>query len=99
MTISKVNIAVCAQMVGTVVEKIRVAIGAVAPTVVRVPHTEKLIAGKDILDTAMIEEAVSTIQTESCPIDDIRSTSGYRCEMTGVLLRRALTAIGKQGDA
>lgn len=61
----------------------RIAYGSVAPTVVRVPQTESVLAsGTDI------EAAVRVLQAEIKPIDDIRSTSDYRLRVATNLLRR-----------
>jgi xanthine dehydrogenase small subunit len=51
----------------------RVALGSVAPTVVRLPRTEALLAAG-----GSIEEAKKTLLEEIRPIDDMRSTAGYR---------------------
>jgi CO/xanthine dehydrogenase FAD-binding subunit len=61
----------------------RIAVGSVAPTVVRVPRTEEaLSAGRPI------EEAQALLQTEIAPIDDLRSTSAYRRRVAANLLAR-----------
>jgi xanthine dehydrogenase small subunit len=61
----------------------RVALGSVAPTVVRVPETEaKLAAG------APIREARRTLEAEIHPIDDLRSTAEYRRRVSGNLLEQ-----------
>ena len=63
--------------------KPRVAYGSVAPTVVRVPRTERALAsGSDI------DAAVRVLQSEIKPIDDIRSTAEYRMQVASNLLRR-----------
>ena len=68
---------------------IRIALGAVAPTVIRGEKTELLLKNKR-LNTELIEEAKNLIQTECKPIDDVRSNKNYRRAMTGVLLARFL---------
>ena len=65
--ISKV---VVAAVVG---ERPRVALGSVAPTVVRATRTEAALAAG-----ASIEDAQQTLAAEIAPIDDIRSTAEYR---------------------
>jgi xanthine dehydrogenase small subunit len=61
----------------------RIALGSVAPTVVRLPRTEDaLSAGRPI------EEAQALLQTEIAPIDDLRSTSAYRRRVAANLLAR-----------
>lgn len=69
---------------------IRIALGAVAPTVVRGSKTENLLCDK-ILTHDLINEAHDLIQTECVPIDDVRSNKSYRQAMTGVLLSRFLS--------
>jgi carbon-monoxide dehydrogenase medium subunit len=69
---------------------VRVALGAVAPTVIRAPRTEAALleGGYDAL-----KRALEAVQEEARPIDDLRSTRDYRRAMTGVLLQRAIRAI------
>lgn len=67
----------------------RIAFGSVAPTVVRVPETERALA-----EGAGIDEAVSVLSREIKPIDDIRSTAEYRLRVATNLLRRFWTDTG-----
>jgi len=59
----------------------RVALGSVAPTVVRLTKTEAVLAAGGSL-----EEAQAALQTEIDPIDDIRSTAAYRRRVSANLL-------------
>jgi xanthine dehydrogenase small subunit len=59
----------------------RIAFGSVAPTVVRVPRTEAVLASG-----VPIEEAQAVLQTEIQPIDDLRSTAAYRRRVSANLL-------------
>jgi CO/xanthine dehydrogenase FAD-binding subunit len=70
----------------------RIAIGSVAPTVVRAPRTEAALAGGKSVD-----EAAEMLVQEIKPIDDVRSTAEYRRTVTANLLRRfwADTASGR----
>ncbi|MFN2637352.1 MAG: xanthine dehydrogenase family protein subunit M [Gemmatimonadaceae bacterium] len=61
----------------------RIAFGSVAPTVVRVPKTEKSLA-----DGATIDDASRVLSEELAPIDDLRSTAEYRLRVATNLLRR-----------
>jgi len=61
----------------------RIALGSVAPTVVRVPRTEEALAAG-----ASVEETLPVLQSEIHPIDDIRSTAAYRRRVAGNLLAR-----------
>ena len=61
----------------------RLAFGSVAPTVIRAPKTEALLAAG-----ASLEEAQRTLVDELSPIDDIRSTAAYRRRVAANLLAR-----------
>jgi xanthine dehydrogenase small subunit len=61
----------------------RIAFGSVAPTVVRVPETERSLAAG-----ATIDEAARVLSREIVPIDDLRSTAEYRMRVATNLLRR-----------
>lgn len=89
LAISKVSVAVNASIQNNIVEDIKIALGAVAPTVIRASETEKYLAGK-YLDNDVLTEAVEIIKSEARPIDDIRSLAEYRREMVGVLFKRGL---------
>lgn len=61
----------------------RLALGSVAPTVVRLPQTEAALhAG------ANLPEAQRVLEREISPIDDIRSTAAYRLHVASRLLAR-----------
>jgi len=59
----------------------RIALGSVAPTVVRATRTEAALAAG-----ASIEDAQQTLVDEIAPIDDIRSTAEYRRRVAANLL-------------
>jgi xanthine dehydrogenase small subunit len=61
----------------------RVALGSVAPTVVRLPLTETALGGG-----ASIAEAQKILLDEIAPIDDVRSTAEYRRRVAANLLAR-----------
>ena len=61
----------------------RIAIGSVAPTVIRLPGTEEALAGG-----ASIQDAQAVLMREVTPIDDIRSTADYRKRVCANLLAR-----------
>ncbi len=65
-------------------ERPRVALGSVAPTVVRLPKTEAILArgGPIALAQRMLAEEIT-------PIDDVRSTAEYRRRVAANLLARA----------
>jgi xanthine dehydrogenase small subunit len=59
----------------------RIAIGSVAPTVVRLPRTEAALASG-----ASIRDAQRILSDEIVPIDDVRSTAEYRRRVAANLL-------------
>jgi xanthine dehydrogenase small subunit len=61
----------------------RIAIGSVAPTVVRLPGTEAALAGGVPIDAAQ-----RVLLAEIAPIDDLRSTAEYRARVAANLLAR-----------
>lgn len=69
----------------------RIALGAVAPTPIRVPEAEAVLnAGHD---EAAIQRATTCAFTACCPIDDIRASAAYRKAMVVNMARRALLAV------
>ena len=66
----------------------RVAIGAVAPTALRVPDAEQALLGSP-LDEASLRYAAEAAGAAARPIDDKRGTAAYRRTVAGVLTRRA----------
>jgi len=85
--ISKVSVAVGIAFRDGRPEWVRVALGSVAPTVVRAPRAEQILlaGGADAL-----RQAREIVKEEIAPIDDLRSTREYRRQMAGVLLERAV---------
>ena len=70
-----------------VVASARVALGAVAPTVLLVADAAKALIGST-LDDAALEQAAAACRAACRPIDDKRGTIAYRTKVAGVLLRR-----------
>jgi carbon-monoxide dehydrogenase medium subunit len=89
LDLAKVNAAVRLDMSQEKCLRARLALGAVAPTPLRLKKTEQLLEGVAITDSLLkaVEESVST---EISPIDDVRSTAAYRREVAGVLVRRTI---------
>ena len=87
--ISKVCFAGSLQMDAGVVKEVRIALGSVAPTVIRARRTEEALRGRR-LDAAAIDNARRALLSEIAPIDDIRSTARYRARVAVNLLREFL---------
>lgn len=87
LAISKIMGAAVWMVVNGIITEIKIAFGAVAPTVVRARKTEDFLIGK-ILEEKAINEAIEIVKEEIKPITDIRSNEEYRREASGILLKR-----------
>jgi len=74
---------------GRGVSDVRIALGSVAPTVIRALRTENTLRGNR-LDEATMAAAERALTSEIAPIDDIRSTAQYRTRVAVNLLREFL---------
>lgn len=91
--ISKVCLAALGKVAGGVVEDVRIAVGSVAPTPLRLVETEQVVRGQRV-DSALRGSARKTAAREIRPIDDIRSNAGYRAAVTGNLVGEFLGRLG-----
>jgi len=89
LAISKVSAAVSFKIEKGAVNDILIALGAVAPTVVRAYKTEKFLSGKKITEKT-IKKAAEIVRGEISPISDFRSTGAYRRMAAGILVSRIL---------
>jgi CO/xanthine dehydrogenase FAD-binding subunit len=71
----------------------RIALGAVAPTVIRATRAEAFLAGKPVSVEAMAE-AGRIAATEAKPISDFRASADYRRDLIETLTKRALENAG-----
>jgi carbon-monoxide dehydrogenase medium subunit len=67
----------------------RIALGAVAPTVIRAPAAEAYLEGRAITSESMAEAGRIAV-SEARPISDFRASADYRRDLIAVLTRRAL---------
>ena len=76
---------------------VRIALGAVGPTLIRCRDAELWLSGQfdfsttSGIDTAVAKEFGRRVALESKPIDDHRSTAEYRRHAVGVLAQRLIT--------
>lgn len=68
----------------------RIAIGAVAPTVLLVPEAADALVGTKVDDDALAK-AAEAVRAVCKPIDDKRGTAEYRIRISGVIFKRAAT--------
>jgi carbon-monoxide dehydrogenase medium subunit len=88
MDIAVVGCAVSLRLDGDKVVEARVALGAVAPTVLLSEACAKAIIGTT-LDDAALAALAKAAEGEAKPISDKRGTKEFRIEVAGVLARRA----------
>ncbi len=88
--ISLINVAIVLDFHedGTV-SRARIALGAVAPTIVRAREAEAFLAGKALTEE-VIQEAAGLTAAAARPISDIRAGAEYRREMVRVYTTRGL---------
>jgi carbon-monoxide dehydrogenase medium subunit len=89
MDLAMVGIAVSLVRANGSCKEVRIALGAVAPKVIRATEAEALIAG----DPGQIDEAARLAMEASRPISDQRASADYRREMVRTLTRRALSQL------
>lgn len=87
--ISVVNVAVVASFDGQRVGDATIALGCVAPTIVRAPSAETFLAGK-LLDVATCREAGRLAAADIAPISDVRGSARYRLRATAGLVAETL---------
>jgi carbon-monoxide dehydrogenase medium subunit len=90
--ISVVNVAVVLRFYKDKVASARIALGSVAPTIVRATHAENYLVGKRLTDQ-IIAVAGELATSDARPIDDIRGTADYRKDVVKVTTVRALTQL------
>jgi carbon-monoxide dehydrogenase medium subunit len=91
MDISTVGVASMVTLDGEdgVCREVRIALGAVAPTVIRARSAEALLRAQR-LDVGLMEQAARTAMEDAQPIDDIRGTARHRRAIVEALTRRTL---------
>ena len=90
--ISKVCLAALAKLEQDQISAIRIALGSVAPIVVRCVQTENALRGRGA-NTETIKSACASLSQEISPIDDIRSSSDYRLQVAKNLLTDFLSTL------
>ena len=92
--ISKVCFASAALIENGVIRDVRIALGSVAPIVLRAVKTEDALR-RAAITPATITSARETLAREIAPIDDIRSTARYRLRVAQNLLEEFLSQLKK----
>ena len=90
--ISKVCFAAVGRTDQGSIAETRIAVGSVAPIIVRCVQTENVLRGQTP-DDETIESACTSLSREISPIDDIRSTAKYRLQVAQNLITDFLLSL------
>jgi len=83
--LSKINLAIYLEREGNICKDCKIVFGSVAIKVLRAEKTENFLKGQ-IVNSELINKAAEKASCEIKPIDDIRSTAGYRIAMSKEML-------------
>ncbi len=90
--IAKLCLAGLGRVSNNKIEEVRLAIGSMAVTPLRLRRTEEVLLGR-AWSPALAGEARQALETEVAPIDDIRSSAVYRLRVSGNLLQEFLEGL------
>jgi carbon-monoxide dehydrogenase medium subunit len=80
------------------VSEARIALGCLAPTVVRARFAEAALLGRS-LDAATCAAAAEAVLADATPIGDVRGSAQYRRTTLGALVRTGLTRLAEGREA
>jgi len=95
MNIAIVNLSMVTRILNNRVYDVRIALGAVAPTAIRIKKAERELIGGTI-DEKLIEHIGDLCISQALPINDIRGSLHYRKKMIRALLNRAFLEMNTQ---
>ena len=70
-------------------QEVKIALGAVAPTVIRATAAEALLRGQSV-DAERLQQVAHAAAQAANPIDDIRGTAAHRRAVVAPLVQRTL---------
>jgi CO/xanthine dehydrogenase FAD-binding subunit len=91
--VSKICFAGAGRIEAGRIAEVRIAMGSVAPTVLRAVRVEELLRGERPADAALLLAAQDVLGAEITPIDDMRSTGRYRRNVARNLLGEFLEVL------
>ena len=98
MAISVVSVAALLKMKGDTCSEAAIALGAVAPTPIRLREAESLLQGKKV-DWDLAKKCGELAAESVSPIDDLRASADYRRQMCAVYVREAICqSVGLKND-
>ncbi len=96
--ISVISIALVVDLSGDIVREARIALGCLAPTIVRAANAEAALAGKT-LNAETIAAAAKAALEDISPIGDVRGSAEYRRLAVSALMERGLQRIADDSCA
>ena len=89
MAISVVSVGVLLKTKGDICSEAAIALGAVAPTPIRVSEAESLLLNRKV-DLELAKKCGDLAAKRAHPIDDLRASADYRRQMCAVYVRKAI---------
>lgn len=87
--LSVASIATILTVSGSTFQNIRIAMGSVAPTPVRLRKVERFLEGKRLSDENIGKASLAGLE-EIHPISDVRASAEYRTEISKILIQRSI---------
>ena len=97
LTIAVTNVSMVLRKPHGKIAEARIALGSVAPTIIRAPEAEALLCGQR-LTSEIIEETAVLASQAATPIDDVRGSAWFRHEEVKALVRRGLRAVQRSEE-
>jgi CO/xanthine dehydrogenase FAD-binding subunit len=94
MAISIMNCAIALEVCDGHILNARIALGAVAPTVIRATNAEIALTGSSLQDPSLSEAPILACSAVK-PIDDLRASAAYRSKMVENVLRQELLKLAE----
>jgi CO/xanthine dehydrogenase FAD-binding subunit len=98
MAIAMLNLAILVEVVDGYISDVRLSMGAVAPTALRLRGVEAALRAKPV-STALDSNTFTAVTSEILPITDFRASSSYRLRVAKNLLREAVSSLLEQPES
>jgi carbon-monoxide dehydrogenase medium subunit len=89
LAIAIINGAVWLRLEGNTISDVKIVLGSVAPTAVRLPEVEQWLIGKTA-EEAAFAQAGARAATAIKPIDDVRCNAAHRTHLASIVVARCL---------
>jgi carbon-monoxide dehydrogenase medium subunit len=97
MAIAVASIVINLEVKENKIVQVRIAMGSVAPTPIRLTATEEFLQDQEVNDE-LLEKAINKVREEVNPISDIRASDEYRRYVSGVLFKRAFEKLIQENN-